>query len=210
MIKVIENTDLKNLEIIQHGFFTRHGGISKGYYASLNCAYACKDELGNVFENRRRVAQYFGYPIELLVTTKNVHGNNVVIIDQPSRKFLNVEADAMVTKQNRIMLGSDSADCPIVLFVDNEACIIGLAHAGWRSAKSGIIEATVDKMIRLGAKPYHITVAISPCINQNSYEIDHGFYQQFINENPINQKYFIESKKTNHFFFNLLSFKKRI
>ena len=106
------------------------------------------------------------------------------------------------------MLGSYSADCPIVLLADDIENVIGIAHAGWRGAKSGVLEATVNNMMSLGAKPEHIVSAISPCIAQDSYEVNADFYQQFLEEDKFNQAFFKDSPKENYYLFNLLDYVK--
>ena len=208
MIEVLEDPALKKIATIQHGFFTRQGGVSTGIHASLNCAYPSHDDSEAVQENLRRALAHLGHPLSSLATVRNVHGNTAVIIDQVSPDAPKLLADAMVTKQPQLILGSDSADCPIVLFAAEEAKVIGLAHAGWKGAKSGILEATLDKMKILGAKPQQITAAISPCIAQNSYEVSFDFYQQFLDEDSANQQYFKDAQQARHYFFDLLAYVK--
>ncbi len=205
-LTALEAPTLKSLTSIRHAFFTRAGGISTGYYTSLNCSDASDDNPTHVLENKTRVAAYFGLTLAHLVTVNNVHGNTVAIIDKAWMQHQNPEADAMVTQQKGIILASDSADCPIVLLADVEAAVIGLAHAGWRGAKKGILESTVKQMINLGATPHNIVAAISPCIAQNSYEVSDDFYQQFINDNLDNQRHFKKAPKLNHFMFDLLGY----
>ena len=111
--------------------------MSDGIYSSLNCAYPSNDSSDNVRENRRRVMSHFDLALESLVTVRNTHSNIVAIVEEPWPEHQLPQADGMVTKLPEIVLGSDSADCPIVLFADERAGVIGLAHAGWRGAKSG-------------------------------------------------------------------------
>lgn len=208
MLEVIEDLTLKNLNGIKHGFFTRAGGVSTGIYSSLNCAFPSNDHPDNVRENRRRAMAHLRYSLESLITVRNIHSNKATIVEQPWNEDKKPEADAMVTKLSGIVLGSDSADCPIILFADDVTGIIGLAHAGWRGAKAGIIENTVEKMLLLGAKHHQISAAISPCIAQNSYEVSQEFQQQFLKENSSNSNYFISSNKENYFLFDLLGYVK--
>ncbi|MBI5346908.1 MAG: peptidoglycan editing factor PgeF [Chlamydiae bacterium] len=208
MLEVLEDTKLKKLKMVQHGFFTRLGGVSSGVFTSLNCSYASKDNPDDVRENRRLVTSYFGFSLDSLVTVKNMHSNQAVIVDKAWPEELKPMADAMVTNLPKIILGTDSADCPIILLADSQAKVIGLSHAGWRGAKGGIIESTIEKMLSLGADPFHIIAAISPCIGQNSYEVGYEFYQQFLDEDLNNQRYFKEAKKMKHFFFDLIGFVK--
>lgn len=208
MLEVLEDPSLKKIAAIQHGFFTRQGGVSTGIHASLNCAYPSQDDEAAIQENLRRALSHFGHPLTSLATVRNVHGNKAVIIDQATPKTPEHLADAMVTNLPQVILGSDSADCPIVLFADEKAKVIGLAHAGWKGAQAGILEATLEKMCLLGAQAEQISAAISPCIAQNSYEVSSDFYQQFINENPANLSYFKNADQAQHYFFNLLAYVK--
>lgn len=206
MLEVITAPSLENIPIIKHGFFTRKGGVSTGVYASLNCCYAGKDCPDLVRENRCRITSHFNQPFESLVSVKNVHGNEVVIVEKPWLEHLWPQADAMVTKEKNLILGADTADCACVLFADEKHQIIGLCHAGWRGAKSGIIAATIEKMIYLGARRENITAVIGPCISQDSYEVDLHFYQQFLEDEPENTFYFKPSSKAQHFLFDLRHF----
>jgi len=208
MIEILEDPTLKKLNFIRHGFFTRLGGVSTGIHASLNCAHPSNDEPSNVRENRQRAMLHLGHTLESLVTVRSIHSNTAIIVDKPWQEQNKPEADAIVTKLPQIVLGSDSADCPIILFADNHAKIIGLAHAGWRGARSGIIEATIEKMLLLGGKCAHIAAAISPCIAQNSYEVSAEFQQQFLEDDSYNQHYFKNSHKQNRFLFDLLGYVK--
>lgn len=203
MLEIIQDSSFKKIKMIEHGFFTRYGGVSAGWYESLNCAYASQDNPDSVRENRRRAMAYFDRPLESLVTVKMVHGNHVVVVDEPWLEQNKPQADAMVTSLPQIVLGLDSADCPIVLFADDQAGVIGVAHAGWKGAKSGVVEETIKKMIFLGAKPHQIAATISPCIGQDSYEVGLEFYQQFLYDNLENKNHFKFSNKPNHFFFDL-------
>jgi YfiH family protein len=208
LIEILQDPAFNKLDKIKHGFFTRIGGISNGVYSSLNCAYASNDNPENVRENRKRIMNQFGHRLESLVTVRNIHSNKVMTVDQPWQEKEKPEADGMVTALPNLVLGSDSADCPIILFADDEMGVIGLAHAGWRGAKSGIIENTIAKMISLGAKNQNILAAISPCIAQTSYEVSFDFQKQFLIDDPDNEGYFIPSNKESHFLFDLLEYVK--
>lgn len=208
MIEVIKDPTLENLNEIQHGFFTRQGGVSEGCYASLNCSYACDDDPSHVTENRRRALSYLHHPLETLVTVKNVHGNKVCRVEKPWTEQEKPEADGMVTKLPNVILGSDSADCPIVLLADVEAGVIGLAHAGWRSAKHGIIKETIKQMVELEARYNQIVAVIGPCLAQAHYDIDFEFYKQFITESQDNQQFFMPATKIDHFLFDLQGYVK--
>lgn len=199
---------LPRVQSIGHAFFTRQGGVSKAPYNSLNCNDMGEDKPDNVQENKRRALAYLNRPVESMITVSMVHSNQVAIIDKSWDTHSRPEADAMVTKLKQVVLASDSADCPIVLLADEQAEIIGLAHAGWKSARLGIIENTVEKMLGLGAKRNQIIAVIGPCITKESYEVGSTFYQQFLLDNDQNEIYFCSSEKDGHYLFDLLNYVK--
>jgi len=154
-----------------HGFFTRRGGVSAGPFASLNCSLSSADDPAAVLENRARAARSLGAEPSLLLGLTQVHGDRVVTVTEPWAPGQGGHADAMVTNRVGIALGIVTADCAPVLFADSAGMIIGAAHAGWRGAVLGVLEATVAAMTALGASPARITAAIGPCIARASYEV---------------------------------------
>jgi YfiH family protein len=156
---------------VPHGFFTRAGGVSTGPYASLNCSLSGADDRAAVLENRARVAETLGVPAGRLVGLTQVHGIAVATVTAPWAPGDGPKADGMVTATAGIALGVITADCGPVLFADRAAGIVGAAHAGWRGAVAGILEATVAAMVALGAEPGRIAAVIGPCIRQTSYEV---------------------------------------
>lgn len=208
MIGIIRDNDFSQLQSIDHAFFTRQGGVSKAPYNSLNCSETCRDKPDNVKENMRRAMEYLNLSIESMITVTMVHGNEVAIVDKLWDMHERPIADAMVTNLKQAVLATYSADCPIVLLADEKAEVIGLAHAGWRSAKAGIIEKTVEKMVSLGANRNQIVAAIGPCITKDSYEVDAAFHQEFLLENEQNKIYFGPAKNCGHYMFDLLNYVK--
>ena len=188
---------------IRHGFFTREGGVSKGIYASLNCGYGSNDERDAVRENRARIASSLSVEREKLLTAYQIHSARVVEVTQPWTPEAAPEADAMVTAEPNIALGILTADCAPVLFADKEARVIGAAHAGWKGATGGVLEATINAMEKLGAKRQTIAAAVGPCISQEAYEVGPEFHAAFMNENPDNSRWFTPSEKDAHFMFDL-------
>lgn len=150
-----------------HGFFTREGGVSSGPYATLNCSRGA-DDPNAVAENRARATRALDAPPEALCMVRQVHGTRVVQIDPGTGADVE-EADAMVTDRPGIALGIVTADCAPVLLAARDRKVVGAAHAGWRGACAGVLEATVQTMRRLGAEA--IDAAIGPCIHQKSYEV---------------------------------------
>jgi YfiH family protein len=188
---------------ISHGFFTREGGVSSGLYASLNCGFSAKDEIARVAENRARAMKSLGVAPAALVTAKQVHGTEAVVVETPWSMDSPPSADALVTRAKGVALGILTADCAPILFADAEAGIIGAAHAGWRGALKGVIEATVAAMEDLGASAPRIGAAIGPCIGKSSYEVGPEFPATFLAQNPGNAVFFTVAKRPGHFLFDL-------
>ena len=153
----------------RHGFFTRRGGVSTGAYAALNCGLRSEDDPAAVAENRARAARAIGAMPEALRSLRQVHG--AAVIEAHAAWESLPEADAMVTRTPGVALGIITADCAPVLFQDAQAGVIGAAHAGWKGAVLGVLEATIAAMEALGAQPGRITAVVGPCIAQASYEV---------------------------------------
>ena len=162
---------------VHHGFFGRRGGVSRGVVSGLNAGLGALDDGEAVAENRR-IASAAVLPGAALVTPYQVHSADAVIVDQPWALDARPHADALVTDRPGLLLGIVTADCAPVLLADEEAGVIGAAHAGWRGAFDGVIAATVEAMEKLGAQAGRIKAAIGPCIAQQSYEVDEAFRQR--------------------------------
>lgn len=157
--------------IIRHGFFTRNGGVSTGHYDSLNCGFGSQDERANITENRRRVAASLGLTAQSLYGLRQYHSAISVFVKAGQDASLHPDADAHVTNIAGLGLAILIADCTPVLFADRQAGIIGAAHAGWRGACYGVLEATINMMCRHGASTENMTAVIGPCIRQQSYQV---------------------------------------
>jgi polyphenol oxidase len=180
MLDPIQSTLLGRVPGVGHGFFTRGGGVSKGVYASLNCGLGSGDERRNVIENRRRVAAHFDVPGSTLLTCHQIHSATAVIVDRPWLPDAQPRADAVVTRTPGLVLGTLAADCTPVLFADGQAGVIGAAHAGWKGALGGIVEATIVAMEQAGAERRNIVAAIGPCISKYTYEVGPEFEVAFL------------------------------
>ena len=175
---------------VPHGFFTREGGVSVGPYASLNCSLSGADDRAAVLENRARVAATLGVAPERLVGLHQVHGAAVVTVTEPWTPGEGPRADGMVTAAPGIALGVITADCGPVLFADRAAGVVGAAHAGWRGAVAGILEAVVSAMVALGAEPGGIAAVIGPCIRQPSYEVAADMRDAVLAHDPAHDRFF--------------------
>ncbi len=186
---------------LSHGFFTREGGVSVGHYASLNTGYGSGDDLSCVGENRRRIAASLGAQTSDVVTCHQIHSGVAHIISELPQDKL--EGDALVTNRPGIAIGVLTADCVPVLFADVEAGVIGAAHAGWRGAEKGILQATIVAMESLGAMRATIVAAIGPCIAQASYEVGSDVYQAFTSTQPDFKQFFKSGSDGAHFWFDV-------
>ncbi len=175
---------------VAHGFFTREGGVSSGMYAGLNCGAGSKDERDKVMQNRSRVAAHLGTSGDKLLTCFQVHSADAVVVTGPWTFETMPRADGLVTNVPGIALGALAADCAPVLFADPDAGVVGAAHAGWKGALSGILEATVAAMGRLGARPSRIRAALGPCIGPDAYEVGPEFEANFVAVDPDNKRFF--------------------
>jgi YfiH family protein len=187
---------------LPHGFFTRHGGISTGLYAQLNCGPGSSDDPAAVQENRRRVAEALGAR-HGLISLYQVHGRDVVTVAEDYDLMQRPKADGLVTRRRGIALGILSADCAPVLFADTEAGVVGACHAGWRGALAGITDATLAAMEALGARRVNIRAAIGPCIGQTSYEVSAPFRDEFLADADSNAAFFKNGRRTGHWQFDL-------
>ncbi len=188
---------------LRHAFFTRKGGASEGIYASLNCGLGSSDDRAHVIENRARAATHLGVPPWALLTVYQNHSPTCVSVTAPWAEGQAPEADALVTATPGIALGILAADCAPVLFTDPQAHIIGAAHAGWKGAFTGVLDATLAAMEALGADRARIIAAIGPCIAQQSYEVGPEFEARFHDTAADTGSFFRPSAKPNHFLFDL-------
>lgn len=189
-----------------HGFFTRRGGVSQGDYASLNCSLSSGDSADAVAANRARVAQVIGVDPHRLVGLHQVHGAVVETVTEPWRPGQGPRADAMVTDRPAIALGIVTADCAPVLFADRAAGVVGAAHAGWRGALAGVLEATIRAMTALGADPARIVAAIGPCIAQGSYEVAADLRDAVLADAPANARFFAPGGRPDRWRFDLAGY----
>jgi YfiH family protein len=193
--------DLPN---IRHAFFTREGGVSQGIYASLNAGQGSKDDPACVAENRQRMAT--ALEATALVTAYQIHSATAVIATKPWTREEAPRADAVVTRTPNLAVGVTVADCGPVLFADEKARVIGAAHAGWRGALDGVIEAAVSKMEELGARRERICAAIGPLIRQPSYEVGSEFMARFLDADASLKIFFTPAARNGHAMFDLPGF----
>ena len=202
----LQSEALASVSSVAHGFFTRHGGVSTGIFASLNCGFGSSDETQNVAENRARISRALQVEPERLATVHQVHGTNVHIIGEPGGKIQPERADAVATNVPGYALSVLTADCAPILLADPDASVVAAAHAGWRGALDGIVAATVSAMSDLGASPNGTIASIGPCIGSATYEVGPEFPIPFVERDPENRRFFQNAPRPDHFIFDLPGF----
>jgi polyphenol oxidase len=203
---MIIEADSLALAGIRHGFFTRRGGVSSGFYASLNGGIGSRDDPALVRENRARMAGAIGVEADHFITAYQVHSPRVVVAETPWTPQARPHADAIVTRMRELAIGVTTADCGPVLLADARARVIAAAHAGWRGALTGIIEATIDAMERLGAARSQIRAVLGPMIRQANYEVGPDLISRFGAEDPASRGFFIAASRDGHALFDLAGY----
>ena len=180
--------------IATHGFFTREGGVSSGLYTSLNGGQGSSDDPDHVKENRARMAAALHIDPSHFLSLYQIHSADVITVTEPWTADARPKADGMVTNMPGLALGIGTADCGPILFIDENAHVIGACHAGWKGALGGVIDATVNAMEKLGADRTHIRAALGPTISRAAYEVGLDFVAQFETQDKSGLAFFSEGK----------------
>lgn len=175
---------------VRHGFFGRQGGVSVGIYASLNAGPGSSDDPGAVAQNRSRIAAAIGAAPDRLLSAHQIHSATAIRVAEPFAGP-RPQGDSLVTRSPGLAVTALAADCAPVLFADAEAGVVAAAHAGWKGALAGILEATVTEMVAAGATRERIVAAIGPCIGQASYEIGPDMRVRF---EPEHERFFVPGR----------------
>ncbi|MBU0680679.1 MAG: peptidoglycan editing factor PgeF [Proteobacteria bacterium] len=182
---------------LSHGCFHRHGGISPAPYDSLNISFGVGDEPENVHHNRALVKRALG--CSTLVSTRQVHGDKVAVIEA-----MDVDAeldgyDALITAKPGVALLIQQADCQAILLHDPQNRVIANIHCGWRGSVANIIAATLSQMMdTFNCNPAHVQAAISPALGSCCAE--------FINyKKELPEAFYPFEVKDNHFDFPAIS-----
>ncbi|HSM19489.1 MAG TPA: peptidoglycan editing factor PgeF [Hyphomicrobiales bacterium] len=200
---MIQSALLTAIPNVRHGFFTRQGGHSAGIYASLNCGFGSGDDETAVRKNREAVAARLGVDADHLMTVWQSHSPDVVMVEAAWDVREPPDADAMVTRRPGMALGVLTADCTPILFADRRGRAVGVAHAGWKGALGGILEAAVAAFDSQGVRVTDLTAVIGPTIGQANYEVGPEFYDRFAVEDPENRRFFAASSRNGHHLFDL-------
>lgn len=188
---------------VRHAFFTRHGGVSEGIYAGLNVGLGSRDDPDAVRENRRRAAAHFGR--EAIVTAYQIHSAEALVAEGPWPDDA-PQADGVVSATPGVVCGALAADCAPVLLADAEARVVGAAHAGWKGALTGVVEAAIARMETLGARRARLRAVVGPCIGPQSYEVGLEFLERFAAVDPAYERFFAPGAAADKRMFDLPSF----
>ncbi len=198
---------LLDLPGLQHGFFTRRGGVSVYPYDTLNIGLGSKDDPAAVNENRRRVAAAFDRPADHLLSLYQIHSNVAFTVEGPwMDAHGRPEADGLVTTTAGLILSALSADCAPLLFADPVNRVVASCHAGWKGALYGVIENTLAAMQARGAELTAIRCVIGPCIQQASYEVGADYAGTFAQNDPDSPAFFAPAATPDKRMFDLPGF----
>ena len=199
---------LSKFSKINHGFFNKIGGVSKGIYKSLNCGIGSKDKKNNIKKNLLVVKSNLGIKSKEIFFVKQFHSNKFLYLNKNFNiKNRSVNADAIISEKQGLPIAVLTADCVPVLIYDKKRIMIAAIHAGWRGAYKGIIKRVIKFMCKQGCNPKDMTAAIGPSISKKNYEVRKQFRQKFIKKDRLDHKFF--TMKKNKIYFDLPNYVKK-
>ncbi|SEP89671.1 conserved hypothetical protein [Lachnospiraceae bacterium RM5] len=185
-IPIIKYDLFSKYDFINHGFTTKKGGVSKGYYSSLNLSFTRGDEKEDVLKNYHLLAEKIGEDIEKFVSSNQTHTNNIRIITGEDagngivKEQSFIDVDGMLTNEKGIVLFTYYADCVPLFFADPVKRVVGMSHSGWRGTVKKIGAKTVDMMVeKFGCDRNDIITAIGPSICKDCYEVSLDVIDEF-------------------------------
>jgi YfiH family protein len=172
--------------LVKHGFSTRKGGVSTGYYSTLNLGIKKKDSREAIEENFKRLCQAVEIEPESMVLSQQVHQDRIIIVGADDRGkgiFRDTDisgVDGLMTNEPGVALVTFYADCVPLFFLDPIHGVIALSHAGWRGTVAKIGAKTINKMCRIfGTRPEDCLVGVGPSIGPCCFEVDLPVMEQF-------------------------------
>lgn len=176
---------LERLSGFDHGFTARSGGVSEGYFSSLNLSFTRPENRDNVMENYRIFCSAAKIPFKTMVMDNYEHGTTVLKVDRADagKGYLSdplPACDGLITNDPGVTLITGHADCMAFYFVDPLKRAIGLAHAGWRGAQGRIGTKVVELMAReYGSDPRDIIAGVGPSICPDCFEVGENVAHEF-------------------------------
>lgn len=187
-IGIYTSPALDALQGFGHGFSARTGGVSEGFFSSLNLSFTRPENADNVMENYRRFCRAEGIPFERMVMDNYAHETTVLCVSSADagRGYLREplpSCDGLVTNDPSITLITGHADCMAFYCVDPVKRAIGLAHAGWRGTLGRIGANVIRKMTECcGTDPADVFVSVGPSICPACFEVGRGVAESFERE----------------------------
>ena len=191
----------KFIDIVNLGFFTSKGGISKGDFNSLNCSKSNDDKKNNVSKNIKIALNALGIEKKRLKLINQIHSNKIFFINNNNLNK-DIYGDGLITENKNIALGILTADCAPIFIFDKKKSIVCCLHSGWKGALNNIVSKGIKKIKRKKIKSQNIIVIVGPCLGFNNFEVDKKFKLKFIKKNKSYQKFF-KSKNRNKDIFDL-------
>lgn len=163
---------------VPHAFTTKSGGVSKGYFESLNLGFSLGDERENVIKNYEILASTLKIPYDRITATKQVHKSNVSVVTEQTvgsgiHKPFSWQSDAIITNIKNTPIAGFYADCVVSILYDPKTESCGVCHSGWRGTAEQILLKTVLKMKQeFNSNPQDIICVIGPSIGVCCFETD--------------------------------------
>jgi YfiH family protein len=165
------------------GFTTRHEGVSRAPYNSLNLGMNTFDSPHNVQGNRSLLARTFGTKVDKLVMVNQCHGTDILVIDEHNTDyahFQKLQCDGIVTNQPGVMIAVGVADCLPLLLLDPVQKVAAALHAGWKGTAGNIAAKGVETLVKIfGSNSANILAALGPAIRSCCYEVDEPVRKAF-------------------------------
>ncbi|MBD1137843.1 peptidoglycan editing factor PgeF [Pelagibacterales bacterium SAG-MED43] len=197
---MLNSKKLSKFSEISHGFFNKNGGVSKGYYKSLNCGIGSKDKKINVKKNLKIVQRKISKVSKEIFLVKQIHSNKFIFLSKNAKvKNRSVYADAIITQKKNFPIAILTADCVPLLLFDKKKKMIAAIHAGWNGALRGVVDKVIKFMLGKGCNRNDITVAVGPSIAQKSYNVKLDFKNKFIKKHKKNKIFFKNSNNLIYF-----------
>lgn len=160
----------------------RSGGHSRKPYAELNLGDHVGDDPHAVARNRAALLAELPGVTELAFMNQ-VHGADVAEVGRPLGPDRPV-ADALVTTDQALGLAVLSADCVPVLLATDDGGVLGVAHAGRRGVRAGVVAATVARMRAVGARPDRMAALVGPAVCGRCYEVPEAMAAEMVAAEP--------------------------
>jgi YfiH family protein len=161
-----------------HGISTRRGGVSAPPYHWLNLGFGTEEDR-IVEENYRIVLKALRLDPNLLIASKQVHGNEVLVIDEWSSSSAGYTPHHMVPHVDALICSAKGpvvmvriADCVPILLFDPAREVIAIVHAGWRGTIKGIALKVVRTLKeKVSCLPENVRAGLGPSIGPCCYTL---------------------------------------